>query len=580
MLQSIHATLRVTPAGGHSMTQVIEAIEKAGLLKSGGADFTNTLIPLDRQTNFSNIYYGGIVIATRYQDDVAYYAYCMAATNPQPLGAQTINGSNNSQLQVLVQPERVIDATFHNTTGVVVAAAFHDQPTLHATGAAVIQDTFNPNDQQALGQLVAMAITQNLMKLHRLNKVEHSFSLKELLDKKYGLKLSVEPCGPITLLDGTPVNATQKIVISARPNARQETSDRLQINSTNVEMVLANVFTYTELVERAPVMIQAPNGAMIPSTQRMQPRIHISHVEQVNKAGLSLLPLAVWATMQLIPNKLWAMPFCPTRGRDGGPELRDIGVINMITNYVEGGGIIQTADPNFTIAWLSKMLDDTVVQEPYICFDLIGGAAEQAWMQALNTASQNDDASITELWSAMNLLTDGKMSELTNGARTNMTVVGGTRGAAELEYGGYYTDRAGQRRPLTELDMLAIGVLSNGDVQAVRNWQETTVACTALHPLERAIRRHQLRTQFANSATANSYIRTVTVPGSVAQQLSQAVAKTGVDVIMMSPPNLFVGQVQSYVFNGAMTQHAISPAAVTTFYQTTQGAAAYNNLVV
>jgi len=584
MLQATHARLRLAPVSGHSMTRVMEAIEKNGLLNGGGGDFESKVIALDRNNSFSGMYYGGIAIATRCKDDVAYFVFLMTSTNGAPLQSQTVPGAGNAQLEVLMMPEKVIDQAMHNAAQSVVANAYRDTPTLMSTGAAVVQNTFNSDDGDALGQLVNIAISANLMELHRVNKVEHSFKLSDVTGSKYKIQLGVEPCDGFTLLDGTPLHATQKITMTAAPIQQSTNQDRLSINTPDQVFQLGEVYTYVELVERAPTLVPGPNGVMIPSTQRLQPRIHISHVKQIDQFGLTIAPLAIWAAMQLIPNKLWAVPLCPQKSQHGDVNIRDIGVTNMITEYVPGGGIINTDDPNFTIAEMAKLLDATVTQDPYIVIDLAGSAAEQAWLRPLILASQGDQGAIDQLWTAAELLT-GKMSAVTNGTKLNLTVQQGTTtGANEVEYGGYYpdkSDKSGRLKSLANLDMLAVGVLSNGDPAVVRAWQETTMANGALHPLDRAIRRHHLRTQFTHSAVANHYVRTVTVSAQAAAALTAAVAASGVVVGMHTPPNPFMQQVQQYLFGGGvMANHAIGAASVQTFYAQSNQAAAFNNLVV
>ena len=352
------------------------------------------------------------------------------------------------------------------------------------------------------------------------------FNLVKLREsQRYVLESNTRIGGSFVRPNGIPVRSD---IITQINSSNQQSKD--QPHKVNEQRNLSTTNSYVEL-KYAPL-----NGNHGNIQSYYVPRIVTTQLtSSLGGSPLEFALLGLASVCVLSRNRGYGIAFRDNGySQTGGTFLRDLGAVGyqIPLRDVPPGTAVDVAGSDGD---LRRLIEETIAPNVVYSIEIEQGSMNNWLMQVFAAASLNTHQGVAarrRIITAANNLTNNLFGQM-YGQRQNVQALEDIpmiRSTNDENLVGYYSSN-GERRPLSELDLLAIlNLQGNKDKELVNQYISTLAASSGVDPITRLNRRLSIIRSIASDVVVKGYSEKYDFSAAFIESLISAVMATGISV--------------------------------------------------
>ncbi len=427
-----------------------------------------------------------------------------------------VNEPGYGQAQVLTTLSDLFDDRLNDSVQKVIANSMTvsaDSLDILVVGNTIVYAGVEHDDAQVYGVLAAAVNAVEGSVCDRVGGIQDPVSLKALGKHEYNVNYDYNPPANLQTPSGMVYRADATVVLSG-----VEPIDRKESNTYQPTSDMTRLNAYVDFVPIDSRALPYIDGK--PATQLVQPRVIGTNLESLlNFNTLEWNVLNSYTLNMFAANAAWRGMVRPRAGVKG-LDTRDIGALAYL-DQAAAGKKVDTKAREFEDVDFDDMLDRYSTKNPLVSV-LTEESGENAWIHNIYAAASMGSAGAqADILRATNNLFGGEFSKVFQGNR------------AVLEesfpvYTGWYTNESGQRRPLSDIGLLAVLNMEGGrNFQFVQRWLSTIYDQSRPETL-RMEERYNLTVQLFPSAQIKGRGRIVTFAPDYMAALVECARRVGV----------------------------------------------------
>lgn len=523
---------------GRTLGSELYAKLKAGLVslyeQSDATRFEIQLLDLDN-VNEVDLVFSSLIVAVRLKNSnssgVAYHIVTMAGSGDK-LPSTFVN-IRSQQIEVLHVTSDAIDGVLLGKADAKVRKAFPGS-TPYFCDATVLPADFPLEDKVALHRLGLNSALACTTELETRSKGFSDVNLATMpKDTSLNINLTFNRTQEQDAV-GNPMRSDIQVKFSSKRN--QPSGQTASVNSGDRESRLFSASGFTDMIW-APVAQPTGFNGYVPA-QPLQTQKYISRLIVTDlSSDFSYTPasvlLALMAAQTVREENNWIQAFRPM-ATNGEVDIADIGALNIEANLTgdpSGYGIrIDTKADSFKLADLGRLMAALVQPGMIVSLDC-PEYGPQSWYTSVFIAAANGvHEAIDVIYNAAQSLTNG------NFARhfpQSSAMFLDTNNSVHL---GYWTDRAGNKRDIRDIDHVAVcNLAGENNPTVIRDWSDTFLRTDFPLFQRLAARKRIISSLTQERAVFTGFAQRVTFSRAFMEALSRGVNETGLPVRIQTP---------------------------------------------
>ncbi len=524
-------SLARAPMGRNPQGEVLAKLAKAldESYEQVKKDHVVTVLPIDRN-NQIKLTFSVIVIAIQQagrKDKAAFHTLILEGSS-EPL-APRFENFNGQNIEIMKVASDAWDDVLLNVVIDELRRTLPKVDLLNA-GACVVPREFNAEDHDLVYKLAANAF---LADFTELTQSAPGFVDLNLANAEKDSSLQVRPAfGRTEVYDsvGLPIRADVQVDLLAVQQMRH--NDPSINNGLDRQSLVSTVNGFMDLiwdpmVQNTNMMYMAP-GQQQMMTQKYLPRLIITQLDPVRLLTIPAQLLALVSAVLLREDNAWVGAFKPRAVSGKEVDMHDIGGVGIeanLENNPQGVGTrINTKADSFRPEMLGQLIGMTMKPGLVMSMDIPECGAQSWYNDVFSAAATGTVRAQQAIIEAANKLTNNAFAQF---FPSNGRVFIDDVNKVHL---GYYTDRAGIKRDLRDIDYLAVAnLVGEKDPGMIREWSDTFLRTQ--YPLaQRLSARKRIISGLVTDPTFTGFARRVTFDHQFVDALVQGCRAVGLSI--------------------------------------------------
>lgn len=494
------------------------------------------MIDMDNQ-NEPALAYSCIVVALRMKKNaavgVAYHILILEATGDKLL--PIFDNVNGSQVEIWRVTADAMDDVLVTRALEKVRKAFPTGPWYFVDGE-VVPAKFNPDDKYAIHHLALNAGLAASTELAIRNPGFKDINLGHMnVDSSLNVNIGFNR-QQLPDAVGNPMRSD--ILINFASKRKNTQGKYASVNSGDKEVKVSEASVFCDVVWNPTTGMQAFNPWMMQQQQHM-PKYAVRAIITNLASSFSYTPgsvlMALATVVTLRDDNNWIQTFRPSASMGNEIDITDIGALNIEANLLnEAGGYgtrVDTKADSFKLEDLGQLVAGLIQPGMITSLDC-PEVGPQAWYLSVfaAAASGTSPAAVRVIYDAAQQLTNDNFAKYFPQG-TQMFVDPNNR-----IHLGTWTDRAGVKRDLRDIDHIAVcNLTGERNPSAIRDWSDTFLRTQ--YPLVQrlAARKRMISAMTNETAEFTGFAQRVTFSAAFMDALAKAIRETGLSVNVQTP---------------------------------------------
>lgn len=508
-------SLARAPMGRNPQGEILSKLAKAlteAYDAAIGKDTIVTVLPIDRNNQIKLTFSLLVVVVQQAaRRDVGSFHTLILEGSADPLAPrfENLQGQN---IEIMKVASDAYDGVLMDVVSTELNRQFPKVTLLNA-GCCVVPRSFNVEDKTIVHQLASNTVIADFTEL---TVKTPGFADLNLANAEKDSSLQVRPTfsrEEVYDATGLPIRSDAKVDLLAVQQVRGPEAQSVNTGLDRQSMV-STCSGFLDLiydpVVPQNVMYMMPNQLQ-PTTQKYQPRFIITNLDSIRLLTLPAQLLGLVSAVLLREDMSWAGAFRPKALTGKDVDMHDIGGVGIeanLENNPQGVGTrINTRTDSFRPEDLGRLIALTMKSGLALSMDIPECGAQSWYNEVFAAAAGGSEKAYKTIIDAANTLTNGNFARhFASNDRIFMDLV-------ERVHLGYYTDRAGVKRDIRDIDYLAVAnLVGEKDPGMIREWSDTFLRTQ--YPLhQRLARRKQIINGLLPDAEFTGFARRVTFDG-------------------------------------------------------------------
>ena len=444
------------------------------LAKAIGPEFDFAVLDLD-QSSLPNLQYSCFVLAACHKSRkelVAQHILVVEATGEDipsvPQIIQTTAG--NISYKIHNPASNAVNLILVNEVKALMNRAFPNA-TILPTSATVLPREFSITDVARIRQLMAeicqtlaTEIFRHLPQFKDVNITNLCMDDSGNLKNRFVIKKNTGVLNPQpTDKTGIPYRSDSRAAFEkpgANTNHRPKINERQKLMQATVASCIVD-----------PLWIRQPRnsfyaGPVDPNERPFMPRLVLTNIESTVGQTPGLVMLSIYSAYQANAGHAWRDMLRPSVNAGPGPDLRDIGYLNIPANIGKPGNEPgpYISDVNQSAAALADYQSALFLNSLAVSVDYVAGRPGSSKLEFLANAAKGSPDAIRLVHDTMDRLTNGVFGQYF--PRTGQIF----SGTPQCFYIGTWRDNAGNLRDSRDFDLTAVCALNQHTPSHIFDW--------------------------------------------------------------------------------------------------------------